>query len=122
MIYSQFRSLNVPLEEFINTSDERIILENIRRCSRLIGKGFQVNFSYNTLDEKEIKKFVDRNEKLLFEVNTKISKQQVKAWFCVNPPEGKFAYQCRYYYSGDILTGITKYLEMHKYVRKREEE
>ena len=122
MIYNNFKSLNLPLEEFINTDDERIILENIRRCSRLVGKLFQVNFWYLDLKEKEIKAFVDRNEKLLFEVNTKISKLPERAWFCINPLKMKTHGQCRYYYEGDLLTGITQYINLHKQLKKREDD
>ena len=52
-MYTQYRALNVPLEDFINSKDERIILENIKRCSRLVGKTFEVNFWYIDLTEKE---------------------------------------------------------------------
>ena len=121
-MYNQFRALNVPLEDFINSKDERIILENIRRCSKLVGNAFQVNFWYTDLDEKEIKSFVERNEKLLFEVNTKISKEPVKAWFCIKPPGGPGAGQCRYYWRGDILSGIIKYIEVCKFLKEKEKE
>ena len=119
MIYNNFKSLNIPLEEFINTENERIILENIKRCSRLVGKTFEVNFWYMDLTEKEIKKFIDRNEKLLFEVNTKISKQPERAWFCINPLKIKTHGQCRYYFEGDLLTGIIQYLNLYKALEKR---
>ena len=122
MIYNNFKSLNLPLQKFINTDDERIVLENIRRCSRLVGKTFQVNFWYIDLDEKDIKEFIDRNEKLLFEVNTKISKGPERAWFCINPLKTKTHGECRYYYEGDILSGITQYLNLHKELKKRENE
>ena len=122
MIFNNLQSLNIPLEEFINSEDERIVLENIKRCSRLVGKNFKVNFWYIDLTEKEIKKFVDRNEKLLFEINTKISKLPERAWFCVNPPKFKTHGECRYYYEGDVLTGITQYVNLYRQLKKRDTE
>ena len=119
-MYQQYRTLNIPLEDFINSEDERIILENIRRCSKLIGKSFQVNFWYLNLKEQDIKDFVDRNEKLLFEVNTSIGKQPVRAWFCIKPPGGENSGYCRYYWGGDILSGIIKYLEICKFFKEKE--
>ena len=121
-MYTQYRALNVPLEDFINSKDERIILENIKRCSKLVGNSFQVNLWYMNLKEKEIKDFVERNEKLLFEVNTKIGKEPVKSWFCINPPGGSGGGQCRYYYGGDILSGIIKYLEICNFLKQKEKD
>jgi len=125
MIYNNIKSLNVPLEEFINTKDERIVLENIKRCSRLVGKTFKVNFWYINLSSSDVKSFVERNEQLLFEVNTKISKNLERAWFCINPAKPNIHGQCRYYYVGRVLDGIIQYLnmyKMHKKLDKRRED
>ena len=122
MINTHFRSVTIPLEDFINSDNERIILENLRRCSKLVGKTFQVNLWYTTLKQKQIKEFIERNEHLLFEVNTKISKGPERAWFCINPVRAIVHGQCRYYYNGDILTGIINYLDMCKFFQKKENE
>ena len=122
MIYNNLKSLNIPLQEFINSDQERIILENIKRCRRLVGKTFEVNFWYIDIEESEIKKFIDRNEKTLFDINSKISKQPERAWFCINPLKIKTHGQCRYYYEGDLLTGIVQYLKLHKQLEKRKNE
>ena len=117
---TQYRALNISLKEVINSKDERIILENLRRCSKLIGKSFKINFWHINLKEKIIKDFVKRNEKLLFEVNTSISRQPVRSWFCINPPGGTSSGFCRYYFSGDILSGIIKYLEVCQFLKDKE--
>ena len=63
---------------------EQIILENIRRCNKIVGKFFKVIFWHVNLTEQECKDFVKRNEKLLFEVNTKITKKFEPSWFLIN--------------------------------------
>ena len=109
----------MKLEDVIKNRDtEQVILENIRRCSNLVGKYFKVIFWHENLTEKQCKDFVKRNEKLLFEVNTKITKGFNPAWFIINSMGEKS--QGRYRYEGDILEGIVKYLEITNHIKKRD--
>ena len=115
----QYYSLRMNLEDVIRDKDtEQTILENIRRCSNLVGKYFKVIFWHENLTEKQCKDFVRRNEKLLFEVNTKITKGFNPAWFIINSKNEKS--KCRYRYEGNILEGIVQYLEIIKLIKNRD--
>ena len=119
----QYYSLGIKLNEVIKDRELEItILENIRRCSRLVGKTFKIVFWHEDLSEKECKDFIKRNEKLLFEVNTKITKNFERVWFLIgNHNYGKHGVS-RYSYAhhGDILNGIVQYLSIIKHIQKRE--
>jgi len=102
-----------------NRDQEILILENIRRCKNIVGKPFKVIFWHEDVTEKEIKKFIKRNEKLLFEVVTKITKLHDYGWFVIDTHnEDKSKH--RYTYYGDILNGIVQYLEIIKFMHKKE--
>ena len=117
----RYYSIRMKLNDVIKDNDtEQIILENIRRCSKLVGKYFKVVFWHENLTEKQCKDFVRRNEKLLFEVNTKITKGFNPARFIINSIGEKS--QSRYRYEGDILEGIVKYLEIINHMKKRDGE
>ena len=61
----QYYSIRLNLEDVIKDIDtEQTILENIRRCSNIVGKFFQVVFWHENLTEEDCKEFVRRNEKL----------------------------------------------------------
>ena len=67
----KYYSIGIKLDDVVKDENiEQTILENIRRCSKLTGKTFQVEFWHKDLSEEKCKEFVRRNEKLLFEVNT----------------------------------------------------
>ena len=110
----------MKLEDVISDRDiELTILENIRRCRKIVGQQFKVIFWHESLGEEKIKKFISRNEKLLFEVTTKITKQHDYGWFVIDThKEDKSKH--RYVFHGDILTGIVHYLEIIKVIHKRE--
>ena len=99
---------------------EQVILENIRRCSTLVNKEFQVVFWHDNLTEQNCKDFVKRNEHLLFEVNTKITKRFEDVWFLIDSENEKsiFRYKCE----GDILKGIVQYLEIINHIKERDRE
>ena len=99
---------------------EQVILENIRRCSNIVGKFFQVIFWHENLTEQNCKDFVKRNEKLLFEVNTKITKRFENTWFLIDSDNEKS--HGRYRYDGDILKGIVQYLNIINHMKKRDGE
>ena len=114
----QYYSIRMKLDDVIKDKDvEQTILENIRRCSKIVGKVFQVIFWHDNLTEQNCRDFVKRNEHLLFEVNTKITKIQEDVWFSIG--EGKDG---RYRFDGDILQGISQYLKIINHMKKRDSE
>ena len=114
----KYYSIGMKLNDVIKDKDtEQVVLENIRRCSNLVGKSFKVVFWHVNLTEQECKDFVKRNEHLLFEVNTKITKIQEDVWFSIG--EGKDG---RYRFDGDILQGISQYLKIINHIKKRDGE
>ena len=117
----RYYSLRMNLEDVIRDKDiEQTILENIRRCSNIVGKFFKVVFWHVNLTEQECKDFVKRNEHLLFEVNTKITKQFENVWFLIDSKNEKSL--CRYRYDGDILKGIVEYLNIINHIKSRDGE
>ena len=117
----RYYSLRMKLDDVVKDKDvEQTILENVRRCSTLVNKEFQVVFWHETLTEKDCKDFVQRNEKLLFEVNTKITKRFDNVWFLIDSENEKS--HGRYRYEGNILKGIVQYLEIIKHIKKRDSE
>ena len=115
----RYYSIRMKLDDVIKDKDiEQTVLENIRRCSNIVGKMFQVIFWHENLLEEDCKEFVKRNEKLLFEVNTKITKRFEPVWFLINSRNEKSP--CRYRYEGDILDGIVEYLKIIKHIQKRD--
>ena len=112
----RYYSIRMKLNDVIKDTDtEQTILENIRRCSKIVGKSFQVVFWHVNLTEQNCKDFVKRNEHLLFEVNTTITKTQEKVWFSIG--EGKAD---RYTFDGNILNGISEYLKIINHINKRD--
>ena len=117
----RYYSIGIKLDDVIKDKDtEQTILENIRRCSNIVGKMFKVVFWHVNLTEQNCKDFVKRNEHLLFEVNTKITKKYDDVWFLINSKNEKsiFRYKCE----SDILTGISEYLKIINHMKKRDGE
>ena len=117
----QYYSIRMNLEDVIKDKDtEQLILENIRRCSNIVGKLFKVVFWHVNLTEQNCKDFVKRNEHLLFEVHTKITKRFENTWFLINSRNEKSS--GRYRYEGDILEGIVQYIKIINHIKKRDGE
>ena len=77
----RYYSLRIKLDDVILNEDfEQKVLENIRYCRKLVGKQFRVIFWNENLTENQCEEFVKRNEHLLFEVHTKITKRFNMAW------------------------------------------
>jgi len=113
----KYYSMGMKLNDVIKDKDtEQIVLENIRRCSKLVGKFFKVVFWHDGLTEKQCKDFVKRNEHLLFEVNTQITKMAVPVWFAIDDDKDS-----RYRYDGDILNGISQYIKIINHIKNRDE-
>ena len=114
MNLTRIYSMRVPLEDIINTEDEQLILENIRRCARLVGvKLFRISLWHKSLTQKDIKEFIKRNEHLLFEINTRITKQVEYAWFVIDT-ENEDGSRSRYRWKGDVLSGLVEYVNLVK--------
>ena len=117
----KYYSIGMKLNDVIKDKDtEQVILENIRRCSNLVGKLFKVVFWHVNLTEQNCKDFVKRNEHLLFEVNTKITKRFESVWFLIKSKNEKSS--GRYTFDGDILQGISQYLKIINHMKKRDGE
>ena len=115
----RYYSIGMKLNDVIKDKDtEQVVLENIRRCSKLVGKLFKVVFWQENLSDKDCEKFIERNEHLLFEVNTKITKRFEPVWFLIDSENEKSTW--RYMHGGNITTGIVEYLNMVTYMKKRE--
>ena len=113
----KYYSIGMKLNDVIKDKDtEQVILENIRRCSKIERKMFKVVFWHENLTEQECKDFVKRNEHLLFEVNTKITKVQEDVWFSIDSEKGN----SRYTFDGNILNGISEYLKIINHINKRD--
>ena len=86
----RYYSIRMKLDDVVKDKDvEQTILENIRRCSKIVGKSFQVVFWHVNLTEQNCKDFVKRNEHLLFEVNTKVTKRFENVWFLIDSENEK---------------------------------
>ena len=110
----RYYSIGIMLDDVVKDLDiEQTILENIKRCSNIVGKEFRVVFWHRNLNKKQCEDFVKRNEKLLFEVNTKITKNKEEVWFLIG--EGGNG---RYRFDGDILEGISQYLKIINHMKK----
>ena len=116
-------SLRLKLDDLLKMdNEERIkILENIRYCRRMVGKGFSVIFWNKNLNESDIKKFVSESNSLLFEINSNITKKFTTSWFLINEDETDES-SSRYVWKGAILSGIVKYMEMIKIIKIKERE
>ena len=119
----KYYSIGMKLDDVIKDKDtEQVVLENIRRCSNLVDKLFKVVFWHENLTEQNCKDFVKRNEHLLFEVNTKITKIQEDVWFLIGESKDNEVEDGRYRFDGDILQGISQYLKIINHMKKRDSE
>ena len=121
-----YYSLEMKLDDVVKDSGtELTILENIRRCSKIVGKSFKVIFWHENLSEQDCKDFIERNEHLLFEVHTQLSKGPIDTWFIIYSYFDKDKIICRTRYrveDDNILSGIARYLKVIKHIQKREKD
>ena len=121
MVYnSVYRSLRIKLDDFINSEDEQLIMENLRRCRYIAGKQFSLILWNENLKEKEVKNFFKRYSDLLFMLNTKITKKFSITWFIINTgdtngDESKY----RYKWNGSILEGLVHYNKMMSHLNNK---
>ena len=115
----RYYSLRIKLNDVIKDREqEQVILENVKRCSNLVGALFQVVFWHENLTEEDCEEFVKRNEHLLFEVNTKITKEYTDVWFLIDSENEKSTW--RYMHKGDILEVISEYIRIINHMKKRD--
>ena len=120
-IHLSHLSLGMILDEVVSNRDnEKTILENIRYCRKNIGKLFKVVFINKDLSEDEVKDFFKRNQKILFELNTKITKHERVVWFLISGLDEKTKF--RYKYNGTILKGIVEYKKMVDILIKKDKD
>ena len=121
MVYNTvFLSIRMKLDDVVKDIDfEKKVIENIRYCRRIIGQEFKVIFWNKDLTENEVKDFVKRNNNILFEINTEITKEFKLAWFVIGSEDES---KHRYLYTGEILEGISNYLKLSKVLIKRRDE
>ena len=117
-MFQQKYTLRISLDDIIEDRDlEQIVIENVRRCRQISGKEFQVIFWNRNLTEKVCKDFIKRNEKYLFEVNTKITKEFSRTWFLIYDKSRLDRSMWRYCWRGDILRGISEYLKIIVHIK-----
>jgi hypothetical protein len=120
----QYHSLEMKLDDVVKDSGlELTILENIRRCSKIVGKTFKVIFWHENLTEQDCKDFIERNEHLLFQVHTQLTKMPIDTWFIIYSPGEKINCRTRYRVEDyNILSGISRYLKVINHLKNKERE
>ena len=112
-------SLGIVLDDVVKDIDfEKQVLENVRFCRKSLGKLFKVVFLNKNLSEDDVKNFFKRNQSILFEVNTKITKHENVVWFIIGDFGDNIKY--RYNYRGTILKGIVEYRNIVNILIKKE--
>lgn len=121
MVYnSVYRALRIKLDDFINSKDEQLIMENLRRCRYIAGKQFSLILWNENLEEEEVKSFFKRYSDLLFILNTKITKKFSITWFIINTNDvngDKSKY--RYKWNGSVLEGLVHYNKMMSHLNSK---
>jgi len=122
---NHFLSIKISLDEIITEGldYERKIIENLFRFSNYVGsKHFKVIFYHNNLKEKKIKEFVNRQENVLFQINTKITASYCQGWFTIQPTDEEDQGPYRYKYVGKIINGLPQYFKMVKHLKDKEKQ
>ena len=110
-------TLRLTLDNIVDDVDyEQKVVENLRYCKKIIGKSFSVDFWNRNLSSPEVKDFVTRNDYILCEINTNITKKYNKCWFLIT--KGKDKSVSRFRYNGDELMGIVEYIKMVKHLQR----
>ena len=53
---NMIKSLRIKLDDFISSDNEKLIMENLRRCRYFAGKEFSLILWNETLEEKDLTK------------------------------------------------------------------
>ena len=112
-------SCRMSLDDIIKDSKyEQVVIENIKRCRKLTGRSFRLILWNKNLSSKEVKEFIDRNEKDLFDINTQITKRfSSRCWYLIDK-SGEDKSKFRYGWKGDILEGLVRYIELLKNTKR----
>ena len=116
-------SLRLKLDDIIKNEDfEKKVLENIRYCRKLLDKKFRVIFWNENLTENQCKEFINRNEHLLFEVHTLITKDFLPVWYLIEGvgDKSKWRYKSDGYTEDCILGGIASYIKLIKHMNEKD--
>ena len=114
----KYFSLRMKLDDVIKDKDfEQKVLENVRYCRKLVGKKFRVIFWNRNLTENDCKEFIKRNTHLLFQINTKITKQFRYSWFLIESSGDESTW--RYKTDEGILKGIVSYIKLAKHINQQ---
>jgi hypothetical protein len=119
---NRFYSVRIDLEEMIkNVNYEISVIEKLYKCKLNAERAFKVIFYYENLNEKDIKEFVKRHEDSLFKLHADITNKDKIAWFCISKKEKPNTKRnLRYYYRGDIMSGLDFYIKLIVNINKRE--
>ena len=111
-------SIRIKLDDVIKEVDfEQKVLENIRYARKMTGSKFRVIFWNQNLSENDCREFVKRNENILFEVTTKITKKFEYSWFLIRGSGDKSTW--RYKTDNNIFEGITSYIKLIKHMNRK---
>ena len=115
-------SICINLEYLLlNEDNENSVIEKLLMCKKINHAHFNVTFWYKDIKEVEIKAFVKRNENILFELNSHITKNPKNIWFLVSTKLEMSDIYSRYTWDGDnVVQGIDEYISLSKNVHIRE--
>ena len=112
-------SVGIRLDNIVKSTEiEQNILRKLAECKKISGKMFKVIFWHENLTEKQCKDFIKRNQKILFDFNSEITKDPKNLWFWINSGKNNFIH--RYKYEGDIIDGLNVYLKIVNHMKKRD--
>ena len=119
-------SLKISLDEILSEGFdyERKIMENLFRFSNYIGpKLFKVIFLHKESSPEKINEFGERNENVLFHINSKITSNDCTAWFVIEKEESEHKFiTYRYKYIGNIMKGLPQYFEVARTIKEKSED
>ena len=114
-------TLRIRLDDIISDGREVQILENLRYCKTMLGNAFQVILWHESVEEKELKRFIKEHQEILFVLSTTVTAEKgTSCWFLIDRT-GTDKSRHRFKWQGDILTGIVEYQKMVKHLLKKEE-
>ena len=109
--------LRLTLDSILITVDyEQKVVENLRYAKKIVGNSFNVTFWNKNLHNLKVKEFVNRNDYILCDINTKITKSFNSTWFLIT--DGSDTSKWRFKCVGDPLYGISQYVCMVKHINR----
>ena len=109
----------MTLDNILGDADyEQRVIENLRYSKNIMGTNFKVIFWNRSVPSLRVKEFVSRNDYILCDINTDITKSFDPIWFLIT--DGDDLSRWRYKYIGDPLLGISQYVSLIKHIIKME--